>query len=276
MANGSMPILHVMFSLSAAGSLRKALAETARSDEVVALPDDLSFGPLNPISADFRARWVETELDYDWPSWETDLSAQINAFWTRALSPEYRLIGWTSGRCASDHCGFLEWLWRLGERSCEVIDLTDIRLDEFQLQDGRSVPPRLAVSTGSVPHQQIISVNLFDLTTPQSAPERASCHHKWGRLRHENAALRVVADGELASAPLSFFDSTLLAHTKPNWLKAARVVGEVLGDHWRQGISPVGDLVLWARLRALADAGRVEYRGDLTRMQSTEVRLAGQ
>jgi Protein of unknown function len=93
----------------------------------------------------------------------------------------------------------------------------------------------------------------------------------WGRLRAENAPLHILSEGELVSAPLSFFDPLLLSLTTSERQKAARVIGEALCDSSTTSVT--GDLVLCARVRALASAGRLESRGDLFDIQNSELRL---
>jgi len=273
MGNDPPQVLHVMFSVSGAAALRTALAEAGRPARVIALPDDLSFGPINPPDPRDRAQWIAAELDDDWSAYLADWSQQIEAFWADALSTDYRLVAWTSRRSASDYCGFLEWLQRLGDGPCQVIDVTDLVLPEQTLRDGRVVPPQRPIGTGAIPFSRL-PAQLFDSAEALSPAARASYHATWRRLRTEDDALRVIADDGLESVPLSYFDELILSHAKPEWLKAARVVGGVLADHWSQDLCQVGDQVLWARIRALAAAGRLEYRGDLASLRTTEVRRA--
>jgi uncharacterized protein DUF3658 len=76
-------------------------------------------------------------------------------------------------------------------------------------------------------------------------------------------ALINARSGQLVSAPISYFDPLLMSHVTPQFQKAALIVGKALADIWDSSYIQTGDLVLAARLRALADAGAVESRGDL-------------
>ncbi len=96
----------------------------------------------------------------------------------------------------------------------------------------------------------------------------------WARLKAENGPLRILSEGELISAPLSFFDPLLLSFATPEWQKTARLVGEALAyDAYDLSTVQTEDLVLYARARALAEAGRLESRGDLTDIFKSELRL---
>jgi len=64
----------------------------------------------------------------------------------------------------------------------------------------------------------------------------------------------------------------ILSHAENYWRKMARVIGGVLGD-WMEEYHQQGDLFLASRIRDLAEAGKLEWRGDLYEMRNCEVRL---
>ena len=97
--------LHVVFTPSGAGSLREALKNAGRDDQVVTFFDDLSFGPINPAASASRAEWVENQLG--WTNWE-EVTALSEPFWHEALSPDHRKVAWLSRRSAMEFAGFLE------------------------------------------------------------------------------------------------------------------------------------------------------------------------
>jgi hypothetical protein len=138
--------LHVLFSPSAAGELRRALANAGRTDRVVCSFDNLSFGPINPPDGALRTKWVEEELGY--AGWE-DVMAQTAAFWSDALTPGRKIV-WVSRRATLEYAGFLEWLWRLGDEACDVIDLTEVMI-VGRSQHGPPPPSRLALSLACWP-----------------------------------------------------------------------------------------------------------------------------
>jgi uncharacterized protein DUF3658 len=136
--------------------------------------------------------------------------------------------------------------------------------------------PHLAISLAMLPLLTILENGLFDRREKLTPVLRARYRELWGRLRAENAPLRVLSEGELVSAPLSFFDPLLLSCATSEWQKAARVIGEALWESWESSnmsVMQTGDLLLCARARALANAGRLESRGNLFDIQKSEVRL---
>src|SRR5262245_13506758 len=138
--------LHVLFSDSAAGSVREALAKIGRLDRVIALHDSFEFGPINPPDPIARAKWVSEELGVD--GWD-EVAEQTRAVTAECLADQARLIAWISRRDAHNYAGFLEWLSRLGDVSCEVVDVTDLMVSG-RLRDGKSDPPSLAVSPAAL------------------------------------------------------------------------------------------------------------------------------
>jgi hypothetical protein len=253
--------LHVIFSQSAAPDLSKALELAGRTDEVVFCADNFSRGPIEPGDAASRGQWVIDVLDVDPEHIESDTT-----FWREALNPDRRLIAWTSSRVAQERAGFLEWLWRLDDTPCEVIDLSTTQAGHYPAILGLLKP------------EDILSAGMLDIAAPLSPADRARHREIWRRLREENAPLRVINGGELTSAPLEIFDQKLLSYVPTEWTSAARPVGEVLGEVFDDYIFQVGDLVLAARLWALAQAGAIEmrsapYTGKRPPLRGQEVRL---
>ena len=259
--------LHVVFNASAGGGLRDALRQAGRNDRVVNLFDSLSFGPINPPDPELRQRWVEKELGYT--NWE-EVVGEATSFWIEACSARDRRVAWLSRRTTQEYAGFLEWLWRVGEEPIEVVDLTDVVV----MADNKGpTKPRAAISLAMLNPQQIIDNDLFARAEILTPALRTQYHKLWERLRAENAAMRVLTEDGFVSTPISFFDPLLLSHLTQEWQKAAMVIGNALTDFWDTNLLQTGDLVLAARLRALASAGVVESQGNLFKIRHSEVRL---
>jgi hypothetical protein len=277
------PILHVVFTEFGAANLRQALSASGRDDVVISLADNLSFGPIDPADPEARRKWVEEELGFTgWPptpehdghgAWK-DVATKVRTFWDQSLLPRQRTIAWITRRSAMEYAGFLEWLWRLGDAPCEVVDLTEVRVLRHP-SPGPTRLPVLAVSVDMLSPDQIRENNLWDLGGPLQTTERSRYRDLWQLLRTENAPLRVI-DGSktLASAPITFFDPLLLSHVKANWLKVAKVVGDALVDRTSQDVFQVGDMVLAARIDFLRKNGILEFQGKSPfAMRFSEVRL---
>lgn len=262
--------LHVVFTPSGASSLSEALEHVGRDDQVVSLFDCLSFGPINPPDMSLRSKWVENELGRT--GWN-DIVRDSGTFWREALSPGCRKVAWLSRRSAMEYAGFLEWLWQMGDAPCEVVDLNELRIS-YRPEHGPPRPPALAVSLGMVNSDTICREKLWDLAEPLHATARQRYRDLWQRLRSENAPLRVIENDKLVSAPISFFDTRLMSYVTNDWQKAAMVIGQTLAAETDDEVLQVGDMVLAARIDALAESDRLEIQGkSALEMHGSWVRL---
>jgi hypothetical protein len=212
---------------------------------------------------------VENELG--WTGWD-EVVSQSEAFWAAALSFSCRKVAWFSKRSAMEYAGFLQWLWRLRDTPCEIIDLTDVKIFRDR-EDGPS-KPCFAQSLGIVPFQQIVDNDLLGRAEFLEKKQRNDYRSSWQQLRDENAPFRVLDGRRLVSAPMTFFDTSLMSFVTDNWRKVAFVVAHALHSQMDDGISQTGDLVLAARVQALVETGQLELQGtSALEMRSSEVRL---
>src|ERR1700722_11807961 len=114
--------LHVAPGMSAAGSMRMAVKMDGRDDEVIGLPDSLSFGPIDYVDPKTRSAWVGDVLGYDWH----DVVEESEQFWNRVLTTGKSRVLWFSRRSATEYTTFLEGVWRLGDAPYNVVDITDL------------------------------------------------------------------------------------------------------------------------------------------------------
>lgn len=261
-------IRHIVFNTSGAASLRQALQSAGRTDDVVALMDDLSFGPIEPLDPSLRANWVGEMLG--WDDWE---EVAARPFWREALSPDHRKIVWTSRRSSMEFSGFLAWLSRLGAARFEIVDLTETKVSR-RVEQGPPLPPHQVISIGMLTPDQICHEELFNRGRELALIEREQYVGLWTTLRAENAALRIIKDGTLVSAAISYFDQLLMSFVTREWRKSAFVVGHALASQMDDRIHQSGDLFLAARLNQLVEDGRLECRGQSPLdLHQSEVRL---
>lgn len=256
--------LHLLFSPSAAGTLRATITRLRRSDRVVCFFDDFSFGLVDGGDAE-RIAWIEQELDVTgWDDVVADSGPVLRATCIEAVDP----VVWLSRRETRSYAGFLWWLERRGDAPCSIIDVTDVTRDGLPRTD--DTPPALGPGVLS----QDAMARLLGSEMRLRPVDRDAYRATWQRLRVENAPFRVVGpDGLLTSAPFTQFDALLLSCARPEWWKAARIVGLALCELWETTLCQTGDLVLFARLCRLAYSGALEWRGDMAEMRTCEFRL---
>jgi len=281
---GSGDVLHIVFGESAGGSLRQAVLQARRKDQVIAFWDNLSFGPIDPPDPADRAAWVRKEFELpveefgfsldrnvrlivdDPPNSGRKLTTELPEFWGKVLSAKTRRVLWVCRRSAHEYAGFLECVWRLADEPVDLVDLTGFSLAR---RGGEQEP---AISVSELHSEEFIKNALWDRAAPLTPMARDRYREMWRALRAENAPFRVVAGDDLVSAPMTFYDDWLVSSSVSQWRKVARVIADTMNTARTRG-HVVGDLVLSGRLQALAVAGRLESQGDLSQPRFSEVRL---
>ena len=236
--------LHVVFNPSAAASLRQALDLAGRDEIVIGLFDNFSFGPIASSDPDMRVRWVEDVLGYRWD----DVVVENAPFLAASRSAD-RLNAWVSTQEAASYAGYLWWLSSLESDACVVTDV-----------------PRLS---STVPDKLI---PWLDRPVPLTSGELRHRQQQWRSLQAENSDLRVIAGADLVSKPIDWFDDLLLGSATEQWHSMALIVGKALVAAAEGDVYQVGDLVVASRLARLAEAGVLEWRGDLGQMRGCELR----
>ena len=254
--------LHVVFGLSAAGSIREALKRIDRPDKVVGLIDDFSCGPTDSSDMKARQAFDEDVLGYDLE--DEDVRKMRKAFWRKSLDPKQRRIVWLSRWSAIEYCNFLVWLEQNGDAPFDLVDLTDTSLPGHR--DPSVFKP--VMCTALVGAEQFVQHQLWDRAVPFSEQQRSDSMRLWGRLRSEDAPLRVITPAGLVSAPIEQFDADLLSRVNDDWTDARQVVGRTMVaamyDSFREGgVYQCGDLLLFSRVRSFVEAGVLKKKGRL-------------
>ena len=253
--------LHIVFSRFAAEQLRQGLDLAGRDGDVTGLADNWAIGPIDSEDLDARLQAVAALNESDIDAEERD---GIERFWRTSLDTMRPRIVWFSQWSTMEYCGFLEWLRRNGGAPFSLIDLSDV-----------SIPHRLHPETPQpircvslLDGQRYADYPLWDLAVQPPGDRVSAWTGLWDRLRAENAPLRVITGSRLLSAPITHFDPEILSHiTQRRWRTAVSIVAHVLADHVfpdsrTPGSQQCGDLILFARLRNLADQGVLLGMGD--------------
>lgn len=77
---------------------------------------------------------------------------------------------------------------------------------------------------------------------------------------------------ETAPVPNARVDELIMAAARANWRKVAMIMFRVIEAGEAQGLA-IGDEQIGERVRALAEAGKLDSQGDLRRPRFSEVRL---
>lgn len=138
-----------------------------------------------------------------------------------------------SSRNPDDACGLCWLIAQLRPVGFEALDVTLVRLPEFQARpDGTVVQ---YAGWGEVEPHRFGRMALSGEKLPVNAIRMMADH--WGTLRRENAPLRAVLNGRLVSAPETLYDSWIfreIAAQEPEFREAV-LIGNVIGKY-RLGI----------------------------------------
>ncbi len=242
--------LHVTFTEHGAGSLKQALSQLGIAEQVAALADDLSMGPIEPGDPAQRAAWKDAELG------EEDVIT--DPFWSSVTTWPGTLVAWLSSRCGPELCG----LHALVSRTLAPIQVVDVADVGFRGPNGEPATWP-AQSFSSVSDERIIEHSLIDLASPLDDVSRASIRARWKRLGQEGAALRILTEHGLESKPITFFDDRLRARITDDWQSCARVVIDIMTSARSGRLREIdSDTFIYCRLLHLIDNGELEAQSE--------------
>ena len=242
-------MIHVLFSSSAAGTLRALLRTRGSEDRVVDLVDTLDWGPISTGSCEDRADWLNRHVPNGPWGWDW-IADDVDEFRKSVANDPERLI-WIAPRSAAEQCGLYWYLTQFGGADARMI-VADYPLDGWrgEAPDGLGVLSEEAIAEllDGCPHLPVDPVRF-----PAD---------RWKTLVDENALIRIMDGGALRSAPDDFFDELLLARCPSEWTNWPRVIGYTMADSLDFGYHPCDRLLLW-RLRELVQREQIVCYGEL-------------
>ena len=247
-------MLHVVPSLSARASLKKALSEGRAEDRILPFLDDLSCGPIASLTSAVRVSWWNEY--FDWPS----AANEFQDFWEQVDTAEERIVLWFGKHSAREFAFRLAWAAHMNGRPYDVIDVSSQVLQIPMQNRVVSVMPAESLAQLAGREQAV------------SAEEDAKNREDWFRLKKENAFFRIVTPDGLVSVAADHFDDLLLQQAETRWRKIAYVLGNALAAS-SEPYHQIGDLMLSVRLESLIDQGKLEVDGDPLDIQACFVRL---
>jgi hypothetical protein len=237
-------MIHVLFSSSAAGSLRQVLGTRGCFKTVIDLTESLDWGPIASGDFEERADWLDQNVPSSFAGEWGWIVEHVVEFQKMVAEDPERLI-WIEPTSAQALSGLYWYLERFGGSNAQML-----------------VAPRYKSISGlGVRGPDSMAELLDSYPRVRWKPDQFPADH-WSALRAENSLLRIVKDGVLQSAPSDYFDEFLLRRCSSNLTEWMRVVGNAMIDAGDAGHS-IDDLFLQWRLRDLVRRGVVAANGDL-------------
>lgn len=242
-------MIHIVFSSSAAGTLRQLLRRRGLREQVVDLTDSLDWGPI-ATSLKERENWLNQNAptgfgNCDW------ISKHVSEFWRACERDTERLI-WIAPHSAAEQAGLYWFLSQLDGIEADMV-IADYPLSA-------SWKNQAPLGLGQL--NEDMMAELFDGCARVRRDDRRFPSSRWSELMIENAYLRIVDGGAIQSVHESYFDDLLLEHCPSHDINWRRVVGHTMAASFDSRRSPDNEFLFW-RLRELVRQGLIICDGEL-------------
>lgn len=265
-------IYHLVVGDMAAQPLQEAvMSEPSMNGEVVILKDILHVGPLQKeegqaFSALRSAFWQQVVINDKQPAEVDDLERLLQV--STALNNSERTQVWFwMAPAPADVCAY-HWLIQYLSKHIGKFYLVNIANLPFLDENGKVYYPK---SIGEILPKELVKARR--LARPVTPAEVEIDGEEWKKLVSENAPIRTHEGGKkLSSRTGDHYDNQLLSFCSHQYEKAHRIINQAM----KKFPIPTGDLYLGWRLRQLAEDGKLQLQGDVTKtLKDFEVKLPG-
>jgi len=265
-------IYHIVTGDVAATPLRDAIVmDPAMEGEVVVMKDVLSVGPLKKEEgqsfSELRSAFWQQIINNDKnPVQVDDLERLLHVGNELAKNEDARIWLWTAPWPA-DICTY-HWSLQYVGKYLGRLFMVNIAGLPFLDENNKVFFPK---SIGDIQPRELVKAKR--LARAVNAAELEVDGFEWRRLVDENAGVRTHEGGKrIVSKGEEHYDNQLISFCSHQYQKASKVVGQALSKF----NIPTGDVYLGWRLRKMADSGRLELQGDVTKLlKDFEVKLPG-
>jgi hypothetical protein len=268
---------HILFGASPGGTLKQAFKEKQITEQVVAMQDDLMWGPLGNVLLDnvqaLRLKWWEQVLNEE--DKHVIIPYLLDAYknfsqWTNTLTDDDQLLFWV-GDSPTEHIGFMCLLAYLPKSIPVSVVMVS---PAYYKRYGKFRP----LSVGEIPPDKMFP--LMEAAKSLSLRVRERYVTNWTRLLEDNGTLRIRKIRQVETVSEDYFDQEIIDRAKricrertyrksDGFFPAMRLVGEIIG-HQKQQIK---DMLIEWRIRRLIQKGVFTYQGSLTHMRLYKIKL---
>lgn len=269
--------VHIVFGDSPAGSLRIVMP---KDEKVIRFSDQFSIGPLHQLytekGLEQRKKWLFLRINLDEQVTDTYIEEFQQTLKEIRNIPEHLPIYiWTANN-AHEQTGVRLVSHALKDRKNAIwIINTYAAYQSHWPTAPEEFYPR---STGEVMPENLTTIyTAHKKNQPLTEQFRNKLVDEWEKLAESKEVLRVWEDEQVKSVPENYFDAFIIEkarylhskQTKPDFMKSARLIGEVIGhlDEY------TGDQFIEYRLRQLILNGVFEIEGVPKAMRFYSVRL---
>ncbi|WP_228550965.1 DUF1835 domain-containing protein [Sporosarcina cascadiensis] len=281
--NNGYETVHIIFGGSAGGSLKAAFRKKPykKTEEVIVVPGVLSVGPVESLHTEQgvrnRIQWQSQHFHSfpgDFEQEEQELLKALKQ--VKAIPPTQPIIVWT-GENAAEQTGLRIVMYLLRNKPNDLSEMnTNKAFHDIHVYQEQKTEYYYRHSGEMAPEQLLELYEQYKLR-PLKPTKRRALQEEGNHVLLLEDVLRTWEHGELWGLNSDRHDDFIIKcakrlhkeQTEPDFMPAARVIGEVLG-HIEQY---TGDEWLEYRLRELIGKEVFSYQGDLHEMWRYQVKL---
>lgn len=283
---GDFQMIHILFGLSGAGSLKMALKamRVHKIEQIIAFGDIFSIGPVRMLhekaGQDVRFQWMKNVMNdedgdfQDYQQWFYNTVNQIHS-----IPVNVPITIWVADN-SHEQTGLRYVLYLLRDKTnkIKVINTTKAHAVHFNRPDIQYT----VLKTGEISPEKLQVIYEKGQSKSLSVHERKELEEEWLALADTKETLRIWRNEKIKGVKEDYYDQYMINMAKKlqierereqepeKFMKSARLIGEVIG-HLDQYM---GDAFFEYRLRKLIEKGVFEMEGNLKAMRYYSVRLA--
>jgi hypothetical protein len=239
--------------------------------EIIVIKDVLSVGPLQKeegrkFSEMRTAFWQQVVINEKNPVQTDDMERLLEVSAELARNEQAKAWIWLAPLPA-DMCTYFWTIKYLGKYPGRFFIINIAGLP-FLDENGKLFYPK---SIADIPPKEVLKARR--LARPVTLAEVETDGDEWRKLTTENGGIRILEGGKkMTSKGEDYYDNQLMSFCSHQFQKASRIVTQALTKF----NIPTGDLYLGWRLRKLAEGGKLELQGDITKtLKDFDIKLPG-
>ncbi len=265
-------IYHITVGDLAAAPLKEAIGlEASMQGEVFVLKDILHVGPIlkdegTTFSAMRSAFWQQVIVNDKNPVEVNDMEKLLEL--SNEMFKEESIKAWVwMAPTPADVCAYF-WMLKYLSKHMGRLYIVNIANLPFLDENGKVFYPK---NISEIQPKELVKARRL---ARQVTPAEVEIDTEdWSRIMQENSGIRSFEGGKkLVSRSEEYYDDHLVSFCSQQFQKASRIIGQAINKF---GI-PTGDLYLGWRLRKMAEAGRLQLQGDISKtLKDYDVKLPG-
>lgn len=265
-------IYHITVGDLAAAPLKEAIGlEASMQGEVFVLKDILHVGPIlkdegTTFSEMRSAFWQQVIANDKNPVEVNDMEKLLELSNEMFKDENIKAWVWIAPNPA-DVCAYF-WMLKYLSKHMGRLYIVNVANLPFLDENGKVFYPK---SLSEIQPKELVKARRL---ARQVTPAEVEIDTEdWKRIMQENSGIRSFEGGKkLVSRSEEYYDDQLVSFCSQQFQKASRIIGQAISKF---GI-PTGDVYLGWRLRKMAEAGRMQLQGDISKMlKDYDVKLPG-